>query len=115
MSVLDDFLSRLGIKSLSDLTAEERETYERWQEALSAPKLTVADVEAFAREELARCDEALRDYAMPEQRRVFTQATARLCAHLVAMLTAPERQKLQVQAQIEQLSKRSPPSNKQPA
>jgi hypothetical protein len=47
MSILGDFLKKVGVSNYSELTLEEQRTYKDWESALSGRKLTDEDVNQF--------------------------------------------------------------------
>jgi hypothetical protein len=105
MSILDKIFEKKGINSFDELTLEERKTYERWTEILDKPKISVSDIQTFLQKEDQRLQQELLDYQNSERKQIFLQASSRLTRMLIAIITAPEQEKKQLQVQIEQMLK----------
>lgn len=104
--MLKDFLEKLGVKDFSELTNEEQETYQRWQDTLDKPNLTIEDIIAWLKSEDQLTQAALIDYTNDGRKQLFLQATSRLVRMLTAILTKPEQEREMLKQQIEQMLKK---------
>jgi len=62
MSILTDIFKKRGIKDITELDKEERETFEKYEAILSKPDLTLEDVKKFIQNQLGIIEAKWKDY-----------------------------------------------------
>lgn|SRR3990167_4294203 len=62
MSILSDIFKKRGIKDISELDKEERETFENYEKILSKPELTLEDFKHFLEAQIGVIESKWKDY-----------------------------------------------------
>lgn len=103
-SKLNKVLESKGIKNLTDLTPEERETYLAWDKILSEGKVTVDKILEFCERELARIDAVWRQSVISgrdiPQNLVLLRVVYKTLADLIK---APKEEKAQLEEYLQNL------------
>jgi hypothetical protein len=100
--MLSEFLERIGVRSLDELNAEERRTYQEWSAVLSKPETTIEDLKAFLPKEIERLREELGKYDNSEKRELYFKAALRNMELITKIITTPEKEREQLRAQLQQ-------------
>ena len=62
MSILKDIFKKRGIKDITELDKEERETFEKYETILSKPDLTLEDVKHFVESQIGIIEAKWKNY-----------------------------------------------------
>lgn len=103
MSLLSQFLNKVGVGSYSDLNDEERATFKSWEEALQGRKLTDEEVAAFLNKEK---DETIAKLATAELKTrddIFLKMKLDFLIRLEKFLSLPEMEKKMTEVAIKQM------------
>lgn len=92
--ILREYLTKCGVKEVSELTELERHDFEEWQQALSA-KTSIQDIISFIKSEIDILNKQLREAVKSDESRVALLVTARIENYeaLLLVAEAPEKQK----------------------
>lgn len=85
-------LDSLKLK-FEDLTAEERRTYQRWSEQLTAPEVSIDELKAFLPKELEHLEQQAADYTNSQQKDLYLKAAIRNLQMIQAFISGPEAKK----------------------
>jgi len=105
MSILNDYLKKLGVKEFSQLNEEEKESYRNWEEALQGRRLTDADVATFLIQSEDAIIEELMDLKISDKRDMFLKMQLDLIRKIKRFLSSPELQKKLTELNINNLLK----------
>lgn len=86
-------LEHFGVKSPSELNAEERKTYDAWSQLLNSPDPTLEDLKKVIPSELERVGRELRNYENGEKKQTYLQAYANVLQFISDTLFAPQFQR----------------------
>jgi len=100
MSMLDKYLKKIGVRSYTDLNAEERETYKEWEASLAGRKLTDEDVAAFFAAELEDTIEKLPKQRLGSPDDVFLKVKLEFIRNAQRFLDRPRIEKQNTEAAI---------------
>ena len=98
--MLDKLLNKLGVTSVDQLTAEERETYRAWSDALSGRKLTDDDVATFFSMQTEDCLVKLTTLKLRDREDTFLKAKLDLLRQIQNFLASPKREQEVITRQI---------------
>ena len=98
--MLNQILEKLGVKDYSELKDQERQTYLQWSDILNKPDLTIEDLKKFLPRELERANEELRHWENTDKKEMYFKAYTRLLKMLTDFLTAPEKERAALEAQL---------------
>ncbi len=95
MSILDKFLSKRGVKSIDDLTPEEKATFERHATILKAKTITIADFKTFCQGQITLIEGKFAGPPSPHD--VYLKACLHIYMTILQMIDAPriERENLE--------------------
>jgi hypothetical protein len=97
MSLLSRYLTKLGARSVDELTSEEQSTYAAWESALNGRQITSAEVRRFLDLELEQAISKLTSLALGEKDDTFLKMEVAFIKKLTAFLDAPKREKEQIE------------------
>jgi hypothetical protein len=100
--MIQEFLEKLGIRSVDELTDEERKTYQQWSSVLSKPETTIEDLRAFLPKEIARMEDLLNRYDNTEKADIYYKACLRNLKLVTNIITTPEKERMQLREQLQQ-------------
>lgn len=103
MNPLDKFLRKVGVKSYSDLNAEEKETYKQWEMVLSGRKLTDDEVKNFLHRELDEAIVRLTEVDLTKEGEIFRKVEVRFIKKILNFLDMPRVEKEMLEKNIENL------------
>lgn len=92
MPSLLNLLEKLGIRYES-LTAEEKETYNQWNEAFQKPEATIPDLKAFLSRQIEDLEHQLMNYENSERKELYLKACLRNLKMIQAFILGPEQRK----------------------
>ena len=95
----DNFLSKFGLK-YDDLRGEEREYLVRMVEGISRKQVTVKDIEGSIRGMIEVVARELSSESLPRRKDIFLKARLKNYLLLYDILTAPEKAKKALEAQL---------------
>lgn len=98
--ILDRYLKKLKVNSYLDLNDEERETYRKWELALSGRRLTDEDTELFFRNEVEDTLVKLVDTKTDTKNDRFLKVKLDFLRKVQTFLKAPEMERKQLEGQI---------------
>lgn len=100
MSILNKFLTKLGVKSYTDLNDEERETFKEWEISLSGRKLTDEDVKNFLENELQIAISKLIEVNLSLEDEIFRRCEVKMIQKIINFLNSPRIEKEMVEKQL---------------
>ena len=103
MSILSDYLKKLGVKNYLDLNDEEKETYKSWEASLSGRKLTDDEVAVFLNTEESETINKLISSTLSERDDIFLKMKLEMIMKIKAFLNMPEFEKKMLEQNIKQL------------
>jgi len=105
MSILKNYLKKIGVKEFSELTEEEKETYRGWEESLSGRKITDNDVAVFLKQEEDETIEKLIGSKLSERQDTFLKMKLEFTKKLIVFLNVPAMEKEMTEQSINNLIK----------
>ena len=103
MSILKNYLNKLGVKNFSELNEEEKETYRNWETTLTGRKLTDEDVGLFLESEEEETVQKLIDAVLSERDDIFLKMKLEMIRKIKTFLNTPEFEKQVLEQNINQL------------
>lgn len=104
MSILDNYLRKLGFTDSSRLNDEELQTYEEWKKALRGRKLTDDEVKMFLYSLRDSASRKLADIAkLSERESIFYSVQLQTSLNILDFLDLPQREQEQVTNHINSL------------
>lgn len=88
MSLLDKFLDKKGIKSIEDLTPEERATYDGFKTTLTGKTVTIKNLEDFCRSQIRIMEGRFAGPPTPHD--VYLKACLHVYLTLLKAIEAPK-------------------------
>ena len=104
MKTLDLFLKKLGIRDVRDLTAQEKETYKQFEELMER-EVTMEDLKKMIVILKVQLEDKLLDPENSEKKDTFLKARIRNLKDMEAFITAPERNRKALEANLKSLTK----------
>lgn len=101
--MLEKYLKKLGLKSYTELSPEEKETYKEWERSLSGRKLTDEEVQVFFKNEIENTTVKLINQNLQTREDIFLKMKLELLRSLMVFLDGPAREKAMVEKSIEQM------------
>lgn len=98
--MLEGFLRKVGVSSYDQLTEEEKNTYREYEEILTGRQITSQEVKDFLAQEVEDTLIKLENTKLDTREDTFLKMKLSFIRKLVAFLDAPEREKKQLQALI---------------
>lgn len=89
-------LQKRGIKDISELTAEEKEEFDRWQTILKKEDTTIKDVIVFCESQIDIIESAFKDIDTPTQRMERLVLQHSIYKALIAFISGPQKEKEQL-------------------
>jgi len=105
MSILKNYLKKIGVKDFSELTEEEKETYRGWEESLSGRRITDDDVAVFLKQEEDETINKLIGSKLSDREDIFLKMKLEFVKKLVNFLNVPAMEKEMTEKSINQLIK----------
>ncbi len=102
MSILDQYLKKLGVSSYLDLNDEEKVTFKAWEVALAGRKLTDDDVAQFLEQEQEKVIQKLTTQRLSDHDDMFLKTELHFIRKLQIFLNTPKVEKAFVEQQIKQ-------------
>ena len=104
IGILKKYLDKIGVKDFTELTGEERATYDKWHEVLSK-EITVETIREFIELQVVDLRKNLKSYVMDGKERQALLATARLENYeaLLDIIDEPNRSKESLEQHIKSL------------
>ena len=101
-NILQSTLKRLGVKDVRDLTPQERQTYDQFEEVIKR-QVTVDDLKKMLPVLRGQLEDRLLDPENNTERDVFLKARIRNLKDIEAFITAPERNRRALEANLKTL------------
>jgi len=101
MSSLHNLLEKLGI-TFDQLSAEEKKTYEEWNQVFSQPEVTIEDLKKFLSSYIDRLEYDQTSYDNSKDKDLYLKAAIRNAKMMLAFITGPEKRKEWLEKHIEQ-------------
>ena len=105
MSILKNYLKKIGVKDFSELTEEEKETYRGWEESLSGRRITDDDVAVFLKQEEDETINKLIGSKLSDREDIFLKMKLEFVKKLVNFLNVPAMEKEMTEQSINNLIK----------
>jgi hypothetical protein len=100
--MFQELLEKLGIKSVDELTEEERKTYQAWSQVLNKPETTIDDLKTFLPKEIERLEVELEKYDNSDKRELYFKSCLRNLKLIANIITTPEKERAQLREQLRQ-------------
>lgn len=100
MSVLDQYLKKINVKSYLDLNTEERETYKQWEKSLAGRQITNKDVQSFFEAELEDTLSKIPQQRLGSQDDTFLKVKLEFLRKVRYFLQLPQIEKQNTEAGI---------------
>jgi hypothetical protein len=97
MSILSNYLKKIGAKSLDELSSEEQSTYHEWESALNGRQITDKEVRQFLETELENATISLITKTLGERDDIFLKMKVDFIRKITEFLDAPKREKEQIE------------------
>lgn len=104
MNILNKTLERLGVKDIRDLTPSEKATYEQFEELMKR-EVTIDDLKKMLPILRAQLDDRLLNEENSTKQDLHLKARIRNLRDIIAFITAPERNKKALEANLKSLIK----------
>jgi len=101
MNILSQFLKKIGVSSLDQLTLEERQTYLNWESSLNGRQITSKEVRQFLDVELEDTVTKLITKSLGEREDIFLKMKVDFIRHLISFLDTPEMEKKHIEQLIQ--------------
>lgn len=101
---MDKWLKKLGVK-YEDLNEEEKNTYKKYESALSGRKLTEKEIQTWLQLELDLAVSRLTEIDLKKEDEIFRKVEVRMLKKIISYLNSPVVAKEYAQKAIEQLIK----------
>ena len=105
MSILDKFLKKKGIKDPSDLSEEEKATYEGWKKILSKEELTTGDIREFCQTQIDMIENKWTDLEKDNSKKAELIPYHTVYRLLLSVINSPKVEREQLENQLEALLK----------
>lgn len=99
MSILENVLSKLGV-SYTELNQEERDTFNKWREALSGRRLTDDDVKTFLDTEYNDAVKKLSSAKLNERDDIFLKMKLDFIIKTKEFLSIPDKERAMVEQHV---------------
>lgn len=101
---INDILTKLRIKTILDLTEEERKTYQEWEKVLNKQEVTMQELKEFIEGQMAIATEKFLSYKNTEKKDLFLKAQLRNYKSILAFIQSPAINKEFLENHIKQLN-----------
>ena len=92
MSLLSQYLTKLGVRTIDELTAEEKETYSRWESALNGRQISDQEVRQFLDVELENAIAELLKQRLGDREDTFLKMKVDFIRKITDFLDAPKKE-----------------------
>jgi hypothetical protein len=100
MSILTKFLDKLKVKDVSELTVEERVTYDTYEQALSQGEVTVESIRKFCEMQIDNIEARWRDYGLADSVKAQLIPYHTVYKALILAITGPAKEKERVEREL---------------
>lgn len=97
MGILETIFQKKGIKSVNDLSQEERETFENYQKILDKDELTIEDFKKFLQQQISIIETRWKDLELSAQRKGELVPYHTAYRTLLQAIDAPKMEKIQLE------------------
>jgi len=101
--ILNKYFKKLGISEFSQLTQEEKDTYNEWEEALNGRQITDENVKDFFNVEIEETINSLIVKKLKEREDIFLKVKLEFLRNIKDFLDAPKREQAMVKKEIKSL------------
>ena len=91
-SLLKSLLTKRGIKDLSELSTEEKETFENWDIALTGT-ITVEKIKQFCEGQISRIQDQYANPDNTEKKDMYLKASLTIYSTLIKIINSPEAER----------------------
>ena len=103
--LLDKILNRRGIKNISELSGEEKNTFDKWESVLTG-EITTEKIREFCIQQRAKMiDEELGNFNNSERKDNFIKAIIHVYSKLIKLIDSPEVERKSLERYLDQLTK----------
>lgn len=103
MSILTKIFEKRGIKDVTELDTEERETFENYEKILSRPDITLEDVKKFIESQIGIIEARWKDYDRKDKGDLIAYHT--IYKTLLNLINAPQAERKALEDYLIQLHK----------
>ena len=103
MSILSKIFEKKGIKDITELDKEERETFENYEKILSKPDLTLEDVKHFIESQIGIIETKWKDYGNQNKADLIPYHT--IYCTLRDLIKSPQVEREQLEQYLKNLHK----------
>ncbi len=101
MPSLNSLLEKLGL-SYDKLTAEEKKTYQEWENVFTQKEVTIDDLKKFLPSYIDRLEYDQTSYENSKDKDLYLKAALRNAKMMLAFITGPEKRREWLEKHIEQ-------------
>lgn len=102
--LLQQLLKKRNVEDTETLTAEEKQTFNTWNEILSKDELTLEDVKMFCRTQVDTIEGKWKDYALENQKKAELIPYHTVYKSILAAIDSPKSARLALEQQLIQLT-----------
>ena len=102
-ALIEKLLKKRGIERIEDLSPSEKETYDRWQKALSTEPITIEKLTDFIKEQKGKAENLITDADNSPQKDMFLKASLNIYRSLLGLVGSPEVEKKSLEEYLQQL------------
>lgn len=103
MNILDKILQKRGIKSVDQLSPEEKVTFEGWRKVLAKDELTLDDIKEFCQLQIDIIEGKWKDYNLDNSKKAEFIPYHTVYKALLQVISSPKVEREQLEAQLNQL------------
>ena len=103
MNILEKLLFKRGIKSVDELSGEEKKTFENWRKILSKDQLTLEDIKMFCQTQINVIETRWKDYGTEQNKKAELIPYHTIYRTLLQVIESPQKERSQLEIQLEQM------------
>lgn len=103
MHILDKLLNKRGIKDITELSGEEKTTFEGWHKILAKEELTLSDIKSFCQTQVSIIEAKWKDYNLENSKKAELIPYHTIYRTLEQVIASPRVEREQLEIQLNQL------------
>jgi hypothetical protein len=100
--MLEEILQKLGLKSIDELKAAERQTWMQWNTILAKRDVTVEDLKKLLPVEIERAKNELLKFENSNEKDLFHKAYITALETITKIIVTPEKERESLKAMLKQ-------------
>lgn len=106
--ILQEWLDKTGVKNFTDLTSDEKVTYERWNLILSQGEVTVKSITAFCESQKSVIEGLWKDLSNPQMKNDRLIAQHVVYSTMIEAIKAPLSERENLEKHLQNLIQSKP-------